>query len=124
MSEKSTNVDQIRELIFGDQMADYDANMEKLQSQIDNLRNDIQDFFNGLKTSLDEMKAERVSSVSALKNDLKETEQQFNSRLQQTESNLKEMIDQIRESGTDRLSLAEALVTLGNRLKDDASGSS
>ncbi len=117
MSDKSTNVDQIRDLIFGDQMASYDENMAKMQSQIDDLRGEIKQFFSGIEKSLSALQEERSKALTALQEALKETENRFNDRLQSTESNLREMISDTQDASADRQGLADALIALGNSLK-------
>lgn len=91
-SSPGTSVEQIRDIIFGAQMRDYEHRFEelgrRLQDSIDALRREMDERFNLADHRLGEERGQREKDVHDLRRALEETEQRLRSELQSTRQEL------------------------------------
>ena len=113
------NMDQIRELIFGEQSRQNQRKFSSIEGMINEINerisSTIDDYnkkFNTVEKDTKKMKDELESHIENLKNDLKKL-------IQTTESLLSKKIDQLAQDKTDRLELGNLLIELGMRIKGE-----
>ena len=111
------NIDQIRELIFGPTMRDYERRFEAIQKQIQDLKADLEKKFSELKESLRADGAENRESFKKMEARLEQFRKEGDTALQSLRSELIEKIDLLQNDKTDRLQLANFLTEVALRLK-------
>lgn len=123
MSEKDMNpgknIDQIRDLIFGEQIRDYDRHFKSLSKDI-----------KSVKTSLDQSIAELAERLSAEESDRKKEMDTLSKKIESVDSHLRKLLSRMEtrcneeftrldDDKTDRLEMANLLVELSLRLKKE-----
>ncbi len=111
------NIDQIRELIFGPTMRDYERRFEAIQKQIQDLKADLEKKFSELKESLRADGAGNRESFKKMEARLEQFGKESDTALQSLKSELIEKIDLLQNDKTDRLQLANFLTEVALRLK-------
>jgi len=109
------SVEQIRDIIFGAQMRDYESRFaelgQRLQDSIEDLRKEMEKRFSEADRSLAEERASRESDVELLKRLLSAAEQQLGSEItaarQEFSANLGSASDDLGHRKADRELLAD-----------------
>ncbi len=113
------NIDQIRELIFGPTMRDYERRFEAIQKQIQDLKADLEKKFNELGDSLKAGGAATKENFQKIDARLEQAQKENKQALQSLEAELVEKINLLQNDKTDRLQLANFLTEIALRLKGD-----
>jgi len=95
------NIDQIRELIFGEQIRDYDRRFKDISHQFSKLEQAFHD-------DLEKKEADLVKKLDELKKSM-----------QTLEKDMKKHLATIETDKADRLQLANLLIDMGMRLKGE-----
>jgi len=95
------NIDQIRDLIFGEQIQKYDKQFSEIAKDNKKLNELIEEVSQQLKIELEQ-------KISAVKKDV-----------QKIQSTLQKEIDELQSDKVDRLQMANLLIELGMRLKGE-----
>ncbi len=113
MRERLGNIDQIRDIIFGSQLRDYNNRFEKIESDLSLLQEDIQTRIEQLKTVLT---TEIKSSVDNLDKKIKTLS--LNSQEESTD--LRQQLDRLNRKFSSSIeALDEALDNQTNALRDE-----
>jgi hypothetical protein len=113
-SSPGTSVEQIRDIIFGAQMRDYEARFaelgKRLQDSIDTLRQEMEKRFDDADRSLADERGGREADVDLLKRSLAAAEQQLGSEItaarEEFSANLGSASDDLGHRKADRELLA------------------
>lgn len=113
MRERLGNIDQIRDIIFGSQLRDYNSRFEKMESDLATLQQDIQDRVEQLKTVLT---SEIKSSVENLDKKIKT----LTSNSQEELTDLRQQTDRLNRKFSSSIeALDEALDQQTNSLREE-----
>jgi len=105
------NIDQIRDLIFGEQIQKYERRFKEFAQDSKKLNELIEEVRQQLAADSEMQKAELEQKINAVKKDL----QKIQSNLQQA---VKE-VEGLQSDKVDRLQMANLLIDLGMRLKGE-----
>ena len=114
------NVDQIRQLILGEQLQNYDQELKKLQQDLQTIRADLEQFLSAFTKELEGMRQQRSGSVASIEKMLDQNRDSLRKQLSEAEKELRKMAHQIEDSGTNRHDLADLLIELGKQLGTDS----
>lgn len=113
------NMDQIRELIFGEQSRENHRKFSSIEGKIkevaERITTSIDDYnqkFKDVEKNTQKMQNHLESHIDNMKNELKKI-------IQSTESQLSKQIDLLTQDKTDRLELGNFLIELGIRIKGE-----
>ena len=112
------NIDQIRDLIFGEQIQKYDRRFKELAQEGKKLNGLIDEMLQKLVAESDKQKADLEQKINEVKKDF----QKIQANLQQAVKeigNLKSSIDGLQSDKVDRIQIANLLIDLGMRLKGE-----
>lgn len=112
----ANNIEQIRDLIFGPQMADYNHKFETLQEEVAEIKKQFQQSFKELNQSLQALKQENEKERQELAAQMNRGEDSLQRALEATEKHLVEMIRELETASANRERLASYLIEMGNRL--------
>ena len=98
------NIDQIRDIIFGQQMADFRKEMEKMGKDLENMLTRFRDEAN---TALADLRKEANSANDSL-----------DKKLQSVEADIRAHLDTLNNAQTRRSDLGAYLIELGQKLQD------
>lgn len=102
ISDPSTKIEAIKNLIFGENIQAYD-------SEFDNIKNDILAKKKALENLIEEVRSELIQNIDNLSTDL-------NIRITELESNIENKLDDLDEKKVDRRQLGQLLVSLGEKI--------
>jgi hypothetical protein len=129
------SVDQIRDIIFGAQMRDYEQRFSALESRLIDearaLREDIQNRFHVLEKNLEAERGERGHATEKLVEELRATAKAIGDRAEQNRNELRselaaardaivERLDGLQGSKTDRAALSGLLRGMAAELENGA----
>lgn len=115
MRERLGNIDQIRDIIFGSQLREFQNRFDKLESEISMVQQDIQDRVEQVKTTLS---SELRSAVDAMDKKFKN----LNLNTQEESTEIRQQVDRInRKFSTSIESLDEAIDNQTNSIRDELS---
>lgn len=101
--DSNSKIEAIKNLIFGENIQQYNAEFEDLKADLLKKRQELQNF-------IDETRDELNKSIDSLSTDL-------NIRITDLESKLEDRLESIEDEKTSRDMLGEALIELGNKIK-------
>jgi len=102
VTDPASKIEVIKNLIFGENIAEYNSEFETLKKEIDEKRNE-------LKNYIDETREELMSSIDNLSTDV-------NIRITDLENNLEDKADKLDEQKVDRKLLGDLLISLGEKI--------
>ena len=103
-AESASKLEAIKNLIFGENIQQYDSEFEELKADIINKRNE-------LKNLLDETREELTAAVDNLSTDI-------NIRVTELQDSLESKLDEQDDAKLDRKKFGEMLIQLGNKISD------
>ena len=103
VSDSASKIEVIKNLIFGENIAEYNSEFETLKKEIDDKRKE-------LKNYIDDTRQELMSSIDNLSTDV-------NIRITDLENALEDKADKLDEQKVDKKILAELLISLGEKIK-------
>ncbi|MBX3001109.1 MAG: hypothetical protein KF893_21480 [Caldilineaceae bacterium] len=112
-SSRQKNVqemERIREIVFGAQMRSYDQNFATLRQDLSRLQSAIAQ----IQEQMSKQEQEQSRRLQALRRELNESDELIRAELRQ-------VADQLSSDKTDRSTLGELLVDLGNQIKAGSS---
>jgi uncharacterized protein involved in exopolysaccharide biosynthesis len=102
------NIDQIRDLIFGEQIRDYDRKFKDSAQQLKKLNDTLEVFRQQIQDDLKTQKENIDQQLKKISQSIKTIEKELNQEIQT-----------LRNDKTDRLQLANLFIDLGMRLKGE-----
>ncbi len=115
--QSENNIDQIRELIFGPTMRDYERRFEALQKQIQALEANFEAKFDKLQKALADQSVDSEKGLAKLEKRLLDFQKESRDALASLKADLLEKINLLQNDKTDRLQLANFLSEVALRLK-------
>lgn len=112
------NIGQIRDLIFGAQMDEYQQKFETLEKEIDRVRQQMSASFEELKKSLESLKTQNENSHQKLSEQIGGSEAKLEKHLRATERQLIEMLDQLGSETITKRQLGDLFAEVVARLHD------
>ncbi len=103
VEDPSSKIEAIKNLIFGENIQEYDSEFEKIKQDIRKKQQE-------LSSLVDEVRAELMQNVDNLSTDL-------NIRITELENSLNDKADELQHTKVDRDLLGDLLVDLGNRIR-------
>lgn len=100
--DSSSKIEAIKNLIFGDNMLQYDSEFETLKKEIDAQKETLSNY-------IDDVRGELMQSIDSLSTDV-------NIRITDLEDSLNEKTNTLAESKIDRKELGKLLVNLGEKI--------
>jgi septation ring formation regulator EzrA len=122
MGNQSNNIDQIRSLIFGQQMDEYERRFNELSQHLVSFKEEFHNVIAKIEEKINALAGEQKQDQQALQHELQTTREQFGNALAATEQRLKEMIQELDGSSAKRLQLATLLETMGQQLRVGGTG--
>jgi DNA anti-recombination protein RmuC len=115
MRERLGNIDQIRDIIFGAQLREYDNRFDKIDSDLSMMQQDMQARIEQVKTVLS---AEMKAAVDSLEKKVKS----LTSNTQEESADLRQQIDRVnRKFSSNMEALDEAMDNQTSSLRDELS---
>jgi len=102
ISDPSTKIEAIKNLIFGENIQEYN-------SEFDNIKHDIIEKKKALENFIEEVRSELIQNIDNLSTDL-------NIRITELESNIENKLDDLNEKKVDRRELGQLLINLGEKI--------
>lgn len=100
--DPNSKIEAIKNLIFGENIQQYDTEFDALKKEIDKQKAQLQNY-------IDEVRGELMQSIDSLSTDI-------NIRITDLEDTLNEKAEQLTESKVDRKELGGLLVSLGEKI--------
>lgn len=115
MRDRLGNIDQIRDIIFGSQLRDFDTRFDKIESDLSMLQQEIEDRTEQVKTVLS---TEMRSGIDALEKKFKN----LNLNTQEEVADIRQQIDRVnRKFSSSMETLDDALDKQTNSIRDELS---
>lgn len=115
MRDRLGNIDQIRDIIFGSQLRDFETRFDKLESDLSMLQQEIEDRTEQVKTVLS---TEMRAAVEALEKKFKT----LNLNTQEESADIRQQIDRVNRKYSNSLeALDEAIDKQSNSIRDELS---
>jgi len=102
VSDSASKIEVIKNLIFGENIAEYNSEFDTLKKEIDSKQKE-------LKNYIDEAREELMSSIDNLSTDV-------NIRITDLENAIEDKADKLDEQKVDRKLLGDLLVSLGEKI--------
>jgi len=96
------NIDQIRSLIFGDQMQNYESRFNELQEEVGTLRKEFKQSVTELKNIIEGLKSDSNKSLDSLQSHLEKSEHTMQDMLNATQTKLDNSIRQLSDDAVKR----------------------
>lgn len=101
-SDSASKIEVIKNLIFGENIAEYNFEFETLKKDIDSKRKELQDYIN-------ETREELMASIDNLSTDI-------NIRITDLEHALEDKADKLDDKKVDKKLLGDLLISLGEKI--------
>lgn len=98
----SSKIELLKDIIFGDNIQEYDSEFEAIKSEIKNKKAELEGLINEVKTDLDNM-------IDGMNTDI-------NIRLTELEESINDRSEALDESKVDKQVLGKLLITLGEKI--------
>lgn len=103
VTNTDSKIDAIKQLIFGDNIAEYSQEFETLKNDLEKRRQELSDF-------IDDTRKELMSAIDNLGTDL-------NIRISDLEESLNEKADTLEAKKVNRSQLGDLLIEMGEKIK-------
>ena len=100
--DSSSKIEAIKNLIFGENIEQYDSEFDTLKKDLDKKKKQLEDY-------IDEVRNELMQSIDSLSTDV-------NIRITDLEDSLNAKAEQIAEDKMDRRELGKILISLGEKI--------
>ncbi len=100
--DSSSKIEAIKNLIFGENIEQYDSEFDKVRKEIDKKKN-------ALESYIDEVRNELMQSIDSLSTDI-------NIRITDLEDNLQAKTEALSDDKMDRRDLGKLLINLGEKI--------
>ncbi|MBN2105199.1 hypothetical protein JW835_14265 [bacterium] len=114
------NIDQIRNLIFGEQIQDYERRFQELIKKFENLKKSLQIQKNELDEQLNKMEFNFKQSLSDQHNDLQKELKKQTQFIKQEILTVEEHLSKLTEDKLDKNQMADLLINLAMQLKGES----
>lgn len=104
LDESTSKLEAIKNLIFGENIAQYNSEFDQVKKEIAKRKADLEDY-------IDEVRKELTQSIDNLGTDL-------NIRISDLEESLTDKLDTLESTKVNKTALGELLVELGERIKE------
>lgn len=121
MPPSENNIDQIRSLIFGPQMQEYQQRFDQLSAEIADLRKEMRDAVAKMHTALDNLNQSEKKARERLGAEVREMETRFQKMLTEAEERLRSFISEVDGSSAKRVQLADYLMEVSKQLRQEDS---
>lgn len=101
-NDSSSKIEAIKNLIFGENIEQYDSEFETLKKEIDDKKNSLQSY-------IDEVRGELMQSIDSLSTDV-------NIRITDLEDSLNEKTESLSQEKVDKNTLSKMLIDLGEKI--------
>jgi len=102
VTDSASKIEVIKNLIFGENIAEYNSEFETLKKEIDSKREELQKY-------IDETREELISSIDNLSTDI-------NIRMTDLENSLEDKADKLDHQKVDKKLLGNLLISLGEKI--------
>lgn len=100
--DSTSKIEAIKNLIFGDNIVQYDSEFETLKKEIDSQKETLSNY-------IDQVRGELMQAIDSLSTDI-------NIRITDLEDSLNEKTNALQETKVDRKELGKLLVSLGEKI--------
>ncbi|MGB3263758.1 MAG: hypothetical protein WBA89_07345 [Microcoleus sp.] len=115
MRERLGNIDQIRDIIFGAQLREYDNRFDKIDSELSMMQQDVQ-------TRLEQIKAVLSAEIKVAVDSLEKKVKSLTSNTQEESADLRQQIDRVNRKFSSSIeSLDEAIDNQTSSIRDELS---
>ncbi len=101
-TDSASKIEVIKNLIFGENIAEYNSEFETLKKEIDTKRKELKDY-------IDDTRQELMASIDNLSTDI-------NIRITDLENALEDKADKLDEQKVDKKLLGDLLISLGEKI--------
>ncbi|MBE9095084.1 hypothetical protein [Tychonema sp. LEGE 07203] len=115
MRERLGNIDQIRDIIFGAQLREYDNRFDKIDSELSMMQQDVQ-------TRIEQIKAVLSAEIKVAVDSLEKKVKSLTSNTQEESADLRQQIDRVNRKFSSSIeSLDEAIDNQTSSIRDELS---
>lgn len=115
--QQPQGIEQIRDIIFGSTMGDYQQNFKQLTKDIADLEKTLHSRMAKLEKILTELGEGWDSDVERIHQRMAADQKSISTSIQQARNKLLAMLDNLEQKGVNRSDLSQALIELGNSFK-------
>lgn len=113
------SIDQIREIIFGDQMVDFERQLKELKKECNHLKNRINDL-EKKHADFDQAMAENNEKQKTTTSD----QQQIHEIIEQLKKEFDRKVAELKDSKVDKSQIGQAFIEWGMKVKQTANNKS
>ncbi len=111
----ANDISQIRELIFGDKIREYDRHFAKNDETLEKVHEDLKN----QESQIAELGKELQHVVQALSAEMKESLSKMQKEWEETKKEILRKIEELNNDKADRLQMGNYLIEMGMRLKGE-----
>ncbi|MCK5033231.1 MAG: hypothetical protein KAS18_06335 [Calditrichia bacterium] len=114
LNQTSNNMDQIRQIIFGEQMQEYEKKFNKMLQEIELLKREMENSISKLEKFIEKKDAESKKATHEVTDMIDNSKREFKKLL----NDLQKKVDKIMDSKTDRAKLSDLFSEISQRLNE------
>ena len=114
LNQTSNNMDQIRQIIFGEQMQEYEKKFNKMLQEIELLKREMENSISKLEKFIEKKDAESKKVTHEVTDMIDNSKREFKKLL----NDLQKKVDKIMDSKTDRAKLSDLFSEISQRLNE------
>jgi DNA anti-recombination protein RmuC len=119
-NKKSPNdLDQVRELIFGEQTRQNQKKFDAVDNRLDELKNYISDVSDETGQRFKQAEKDAQKMQKELESHLEKVRKELSRSLESTKTQILKKIDQLIDEKTDRMQLGNFLIDMGMKIKGE-----
>ncbi len=112
----SDNIEQIRQLLFGEQIQQFRSQISELQKQISDLKLKLDRSLGELKKEIQQLRSDNSEAKQHVENRLESTRKEFSTALKAAQTHLQQALKEVRGDSVARDDLARYFMEIGERL--------
>lgn len=110
-------IDQIREIILGEQILNWDARFKKLEQTLKDLDKNLESKFSSLTKTIEKTNESLSKAAASSKTDLAAESKELANQLKKLKTELGKKIDHLTENKVDKDSIGEVFIQWGQKVK-------
>lgn len=119
LSNSGGSIEQIREIIFGDQMIEFERQIKELKKECSHFKNKINDL-EKKDAEFDQLVAENIEKQKASASD----QQQIHEIIEQLKKEFDQKIAELKDAKVDKSQIGQAFIDWGMKVKQTANNKS
>jgi DNA anti-recombination protein RmuC len=113
------NLDQVRELIFGEQMRKNENKFTLMEERLDDIKKDISKAEHEANQRFKQVEKEAQKLHNKLESHIEKVKKELSDSIDSTRSQILKKIDQLIQEKSDRMELGNMMIEMGMRIKGE-----